>query len=66
MADVLGAVSIALPLAGKVRRNLPAVYDPVVFASLCQSDPSNSATSAHIVDERGSCSNNIRRKAVSQ
>ena len=33
MADVLSAVSIALLLAGKVSRNLPAVCHPLVFAS---------------------------------
>ena len=38
MADVLSAVSIALLLAGKVSRNLPAVCHPPVFAS--RSDPS--------------------------
>ena len=33
MADVLSTVSIALLLAGKVSRNLPAVCHPPVFAS---------------------------------
>jgi len=40
MADVLSTVSIALLLAGKVSRNLPAVCHPPVFASPWQSDPS--------------------------
>jgi len=33
MADVLSKVTIALLLAGKVSRNLPAVCHPPVFAS---------------------------------
>ncbi len=40
MADALSTVSIALLLAGKVSRNLPAVCHPPVFASPWQSDPS--------------------------
>jgi hypothetical protein len=41
MADlILSTVSTTLLLAGKVWRNLPAVYHPVVFASPWPSDPS--------------------------
>ena len=40
MADVLSEMTIALLLAGKVSRNLPAVCHPPVFASPWRSDPS--------------------------
>ena len=54
MADVgLGTVSIALLLAGKVWRNLPAVCHPAAFASPWQSDPSTrQIPSAVTVEDR--------------
>jgi hypothetical protein len=52
MADGPSTASIALLLAGKVWRNLPAVYDPAVSASARQSEPMTRPLCEHIADEK--------------
>jgi hypothetical protein len=66
MADVLSTVSIALLLAGKFWRNLPAVYDPTAFALPLAEQSVNSANREHISIRSGYRSNNTWTRPVRQ